>query len=181
MGPLAVDRNQLRANWSDQFDQHARWLRTVIFARSGGDRDAVDEVLQEVALAAVRRPPRDLAKLAPWLYQTAVRQALQYRRRAGRRKRRERVAAERECVDNNRASPLDWVLADERSQIVKQALQMLRPADREILLLKYTEDWTYRQLADHLGMSESAVESRLHRARAALRRELSRRNVNGAL
>ena len=29
----------------------------------------------------------------------------------------------------------------------------------------YLKDWSYRQLAAHLGISESAVEARLHRAR----------------
>jgi RNA polymerase sigma-70 factor (ECF subfamily) len=45
----------------------------------------------------------------------------------------------------------------------------LSPRDAEILLLKYTEDWSYRELAAHLGISESAVEARLHRARGRLR------------
>jgi RNA polymerase sigma-70 factor (ECF subfamily) len=42
-----------------------------------------------------------------------------------------------------------------------------------MLLLKYTEDWSYQQIADHLGMTHDAVESRLHRARAKLRSELA--------
>jgi RNA polymerase sigma factor (sigma-70 family) len=45
--------------------------------------------------------------------------------------------------------------------------------DAELLLLKYTEDWSYRQLADHLGISTSAVEARLHRAREKMRRQLA--------
>jgi RNA polymerase sigma-70 factor (ECF subfamily) len=49
----------------------------------------------------------------------------------------------------------------------------LKPRDAEILLLKYTEDWTYRQLAEHLGQSASAVEARLHRARKKMRCQLA--------
>ena len=45
--------------------------------------------------------------------------------------------------------------------------------EAEILLLKYSEDWTYRQIADHLGLTSSAVEARLHRARQRLRRKLA--------
>ena len=41
-----------------------------------------------------------------------------------------------------------------------------------MLLLKYTENWSYRELALHLGVSLSAVESRLYRARERLRHEL---------
>jgi RNA polymerase sigma-70 factor (ECF subfamily) len=45
-------------------------------------------------------------------------------------------------------------------------------------VLKYTEHWSYRQLAEHLGATESAVEARLHRARARLREELGRLRLN---
>ena len=45
--------------------------------------------------------------------------------------------------------------------------------DAELLLLKYTEDWSYRQIAANLGVSESAVEARLHRARQKLRSALA--------
>ena len=53
------------------------------------------------------------------------------------------------------------------------AIKRLVRRDAEILLLKYTEDWSYRELAEHLGISESAVEARLHRARQRLRSELA--------
>jgi len=37
------------------------------------------------------------------------------------------------------------------------------------LLLKYLEDWSYRELSDHLGLTLPAVQARLHRAKARLR------------
>jgi RNA polymerase sigma-70 factor (ECF subfamily) len=55
----------------------------------------------------------------------------------------------------------------------------LSEADAEVLLLKYTESWSYRQLADHLGISLSAVQARLHRARARLRSALEALDVVG--
>ena len=63
---------------------------------------------------------------------------------------------------------------------MRGALERLSRRDAEILLLKYTEDWSYRELALHLGASESAVEARLHRARARLRAELMRADIQGA-
>ena len=68
-------------------------------------------------------------------------------------------------------------MADERQRLTREALERLPRQDAEILLLKYTEDWSYRELAEHLGIRESAVESRLHRARARMRRELADINV----
>jgi RNA polymerase sigma-70 factor (ECF subfamily) len=74
--------------------------------------------------------------------------------------------------DAGASDPLVWVLADERRRQVRVAIKRLPPRDSEILLLKYTEDWSYHQLAARLGVSHSAVETRLHRARARLRSEL---------
>ena len=66
-----------------------------------------------------------------------------------------------------------WLLADERRRMVREALDCLKDRDAEILLLKYAEGWSYQQIAAHLGITESAVESRLHRARKRLRREMT--------
>lgn len=160
-------------DWPRALAEHGRWLRTVVYARVG-ERQAVDEILQEVSLAALRQqsPLEDETKVAPWLYRTAIVQALLYRRRAGRqRKLRDRYAelVRPTEVDTRQPDPLLWLLAHERRQSVRQALVQLPRRDREILLLKYTEDWSYRQLATHLGVSESAVQARLHRARKRMR------------
>ena len=47
-----------------------------------GEPQAIDEVMQDVSLAAVRQqaPLNDPEKVAPWLYRLAVRQTLLYRR-----------------------------------------------------------------------------------------------------
>ena len=41
-------------DWSAELARHDRWLRCVVLARLG-ERQGVDEVLQEVAMAAVRQ------------------------------------------------------------------------------------------------------------------------------
>ena len=157
-------------DWSARLVLHARWLRTVISARSG-DAGATDEIYQEIALAAVRQNP-DVpdAKVAPWLYRLAVRQALLHRRRLGRQRRlRQRLAVDPSPGMDETLDPLDWLLADERQQLIRRAVGQLHAKDAELLLLKYTEDWSYHDLAAHLGISHSAVETRLHRARQRLR------------
>lgn len=163
-------------DWQSVLTKHDRWLRTVIFARTG-ERQTVDEIMQEVSLAAIRQqaPIQDPAKVAPWLYRLAVTYSLLYRRKQGRRRKLiDRYVQRFQPTEEDRRTtdPLGWLLADERSKLVRQALKRLPHRDAEILLLKYTEDWSYRDLARHLGTTESAVESRLHRARCRMRSEL---------
>jgi RNA polymerase sigma-70 factor, ECF subfamily len=163
-------------DWNAALAQHDRWLRTIVLARVR-ERQAVDEVMQEVALAAVRQaaPLLDVAKVAPWLYRLAVRQSLLYRRKCGRKRRLESSYAQfgPPALGATLADPLAWLIAQERRSLIRQALGRLAARDREILLLKYTENWNYHQIAQHVGASHSAIEARLHRARRRLREELA--------
>ncbi len=170
-----------KIDWPAVFAQNQGWMRAVILARLG-EPQAVDEVLQEVSLAAVRQtqPLRDPSKLAPWLYRLAVTQTLLYRRKRGRRRKMMARYAEKfqpTEADVGAVDPLGWLLADERQQRIRTAMQRLAPKDAEILMLKYTQNWSYHQLAVHVGVSESALEARLHRARARLRQELAELEV----
>lgn len=166
-------------DWRAALAEHERWLRLVVLARLGGpDRAAaVGDVMQEVALAAGKGADRlrDASRAAPWLYRVAVAAALQHRRKAGRRRKlidryRQRLPTEPAFADD----PLDWLLAREQRELVRRALASLPPRDAEVLLLKHTQDWSYTQLADHLGVGVPAVEGRLHRARKKLRAALRR-------
>ena len=169
-----------RIDWPAVLAAHDRWLRTVVYARVG-EVQAVDEVMQDVSLAAVRQqaPIHDAEKVAPWLYRLAVMQSLLYRRKQGRRRKLiDRYTQRNPPTDCDREpDPLDWLLAEERRRQIRVALGRLPRRDAEILLLKYTEDWSYNQLARHLGVSHSAVEARLHRARQRLRTELAALDV----
>lgn len=170
IGPAA------KIDWAHALAEHGRWLRTVAIARMGSSQ-GVDEVLQEVSLAAVKQaaPLQDPTKVAPWLYRLVVTHCLLHRRTLGRRRKlteRYTTACPPSDHDAGAVDPLAWLMAEERQRLIRQALEQLPHRDRELLLLKYTEDWNYHQIAHHLGLSHSAVETRLHRARAKLRTKL---------
>lgn len=177
----AVSSASPQIDWEEVLSQHRAWLRSVIAARLG-EPQAIDEVLQEVSLAVLanRAPLADASKVAPWLYQIAVRQSLLYRRKHGRRRNLMTRYAERlqpKESDTRTPDPLDWLLSQERATRIRLAMDDLAHRDREILMLKYNHDWSYRDLAGHLGISESAVEARLHRARKRLRSKLEQLDV----
>jgi RNA polymerase sigma factor (sigma-70 family) len=162
-------------DWPATFAKHSRWLRTALFARLG-ERQAVDEVMREVEFAAVslRTPLYDPARAGAWLYRVALRQSLLYRRRQGRqRKLLDGYAQSRSESSSVVQDALSLLLLAERRQLVRDALVKLPRRDAEILLLKYTEDWSCRELAMHLGVGERCVETRLQRARQRLRQAIT--------
>lgn len=166
-------------DWGRCLLEHADWLRKVILARTG-EPQAVDEVWQQVALAAVeqRSPLADPAKVAPWLHRLAVVLSARYRRKQGRgRKVLARLAEDRSAGGNSPGDPMEVLIRSERHELTRLALVRLAPRDAEILLLKYGQRWSYRQIALGLGITEKAVDARLQRAREKMRMELARLGI----
>jgi RNA polymerase sigma-70 factor, ECF subfamily len=163
-------------DWGATLAEHERWLRRVVASRLG-EPQAVDEVMQDVALAAVaqRSPLLNPARAAVWLYRLAVRHVLLYRRKTGRRRSLvDRYAARTAAGETDPCpSPLAWLLNAERQQLVQAALRRLPERDAELLVLKYAEGYGARELAERMGAAVSTIEARLHRARRRLREELA--------
>jgi RNA polymerase sigma-70 factor (ECF subfamily) len=163
-------------DWGVTLAVHESWLRRVVAARLD-EPQAVDEVMQDVALAAVaqRSPLQNPARVGVWLYRLAVRHVLIYRRKSSRR----RSLVDRYAIKNGACevdpapSPLSWLVHDERQQLVQQALRSLPPRDAELLILKHAEGLPARELAERLGVMTNTVEARLHRARRRLRNALA--------
>jgi RNA polymerase sigma factor (sigma-70 family) len=154
--------------------ENESWLRTVVRSRVP-EPEAVEDIMQNIALALVRQKDTlaEINRLGSWLYQVAVRQVLMYRRTRGRRRRFEEGLVKRAttgAVDAvyTAAGPVDRVLAAEQQQSVRAAMDRLNELDRQILLLKYSENWTYQELSEHLGVGEDTVEYRLSKARKRL-------------
>lgn len=166
-------------DWPATLAQHDRWLRITLFARLR-QRQAVEDVMQDVALAAasLQKPLSDSGRAGAWLYRVAIRQAMMYRRRRGRHQRLLDSYAQSWGDDRSVVpDPLAVLLLDERRKLIRDALLSLSRRDCEILLLKYTEDWSCRDLARHLGLGESCIEARLHRARQRLRAAMFKSQV----
>ncbi len=159
-------------DWSALLAEHRGWLGTVVRSRLR-DGAAVDDVLQEVSMAVLKQSnrPEQAEKVAPWLYRIAVRKVINHQRHVGRRKKLlEGFVEERgETAGLEKTAPGEWLLKNEQANQVARAMEHLDAGDRQILMLKYTEGWGYRELAEHLGTTIKTVEYRLLRARQALR------------
>lgn len=163
-------------DWAHALETNRRWLATVVHARLA-DRQAAEDVLQEVALAAIRQSskPTDPAKVAPWLYRIALRKVINHHRSTGRRRKLiDGAIATGHAVDQaQELGPGEWLMQVESRQKVAEMMNRLEPQDRQILMLKYTEGWGYQELAEHLGITIKTVEYRLLKARRALRAHLN--------
>jgi RNA polymerase sigma-70 factor, ECF subfamily len=69
-------------------------------------------------------------------------------------------------------NPEEAVLRNDRSAVVRKALEMLPAKFREVLILRELEGLSYKEIADITGMPAGTVMSSLSRARDGLRQVL---------
>jgi RNA polymerase sigma factor (sigma-70 family) len=74
--------------------------------------------------------------------------------------------------DSSVCEPVD-LLGQERAESVSRAVQMLAPLQREAIILAEYEELTLEEIARATESTVASVKSRLHRARANLRRTLA--------
>jgi RNA polymerase sigma-70 factor, ECF subfamily len=66
--------------------------------------------------------------------------------------------------------PIDEYVEGQLSEPLARALARLSAEQRQVIILADLEEYSYQEIADIMGCSIGTVRSRLHRARALLRR-----------
>lgn len=133
-----------------------------------GDQAEAEEVLQEALLAAYDGMPgfRAEGSVKAWLCGIARRMCA---RRLAKRVRRERRLRLVHDAGKPGELPDAAVEARRRAEVVRAALEELKPSDREALLLRYEAGLSYREIADLQNIDEPAARKRASRALARLR------------
>jgi RNA polymerase sigma-70 factor (ECF subfamily) len=135
--------------------------------------EEVEDLVQEVfcrayqELASLRRPSR----FAPWLAQIARHLALTHVQREQGHSRIEQLEAWTWPVERI-PEPDQVVEAQERAALVWNALDQLRPEDRQLVVLYHLEGCTLREIARFLDRSAATVRWGLLRAEKRLSHKL---------
>lgn len=157
------------AAWTQFHRDYGPRIFRQLLAATRGDHDLASEALQQAYLRIARyaRPCALEPVFLGWL-RVVARTALSDCRR--------RRLSFWELLSRRRADPTDTEPSaaddDHLQASLDRAIAALDPADRELLSEKYLSGLSVRALAEKLAVSPKAVESRLTRARAELRRQL---------
>lgn len=84
------------------------------------------------------------------------------------------------ALSSEQVSPEQHAVRNERSEYIQELLDELAPDDRAGIVLKYWYDYSYAEIASVLDTTESAVKSRLFRARRALAELLAKTQDDSA-
>lgn len=145
--------------------------------------DDAEDVLQETFLKAYTHLGdfHGNSKFYTWLVRIAVNEALMKLRK----RRSDRTVPLDEPIDTGEdevvreiavwdQNPEDTYSREELAEVLDQAIQSLKPTYRTVFILRDIEEMSIEETAEALGLSISAVKSRLLRARLQLREKLTR-------
>ena len=159
--------------FQDLYDRYRDRLVHFI-TRKTGDPDRAQDLVQEAFIRAHRAlgSLSDPIAFPAWFGRIVHNEAITWLRR---NRRRHQVAIEDE---GRLVAPEDSgpdLAAEERGHRLRQALDKLRPAYRQILALKYEARLSYEEIAEVLDLPLGTVKARIHRARAMMKDKLQRR------
>ena len=150
-----------------------------------GDVADTQEVIQDVFWTVFRKAKtfRGSAQLSTWLYRLTVNAALGKIRRSkkGKEVEYEEFLPKFQEDGHHLVRPVvDWSNAlDEHyarreiQELLKQALDLLSPLDKSVVVLSDLEGLPDKEIAAAVGITVAAVKTRLHRARLFLRGKLA--------
>lgn len=148
------------------YDRRLRRIASCLL----GDRDLMDDALQEVAVKAARALPalRDPDAVGAWLARTTYRTCLDMLRR-----QRGLVLLAPEDLPESGDGVADFVDELAARDAVTRLLATLTPEQRAAVVLVDQEGLDYRLAAELLDIPAGTIGSRLSKARAVLRRAVS--------
>lgn len=168
--------------FSDLVSHYDRRIFRMAKQITQNDDDAED-VLQETFLKAYTHLDnfQGNSKFYTWLVRIAVNEALMKLRK----RRSDRTVPLDEPIDTGEdevpreiavwdENPEESYSREELGNILEQAIESLKPAYRTVFVLRDIEELSIEETAEALGLSISAVKSRLLRARLQLREKLTR-------
>lgn len=152
--------------FADQMAAHQGRLESFIRAVTG-DADAARDILQDTNVVLLRksRDYRPGTNFAAWAFRVARFEILSWRRRAGR----SRLTFDDELVERmaGTAQAQDDLYL-RRVEVLRECLSRLPERQREVIRLRYLEDWSVTDLARKTGENANAVSQLLFRARQNL-------------
>ena len=161
-GPVVEKARQgNEAAWRQLYDLHADLVFRLAL-RTVGEREAALDIVQETYVRAVRAIDgfRGDASFRSWIGRIAINEARTWIRKAARQRE---ISLDAAPGQSDGADPVDEVVA--RSELAQRAIAFaatLPARQRDAVLLRTTEGYSHREIAEMLGTSEGSVRVSYH-------------------
>lgn len=145
---------------------------TMVYNKCYGfakDGDEAKDLTQDVFLKLFVKLAsfKGQSKFSTWLYAFTYNHCVNYVTRSTAKKF-EKQSVDYADIENLSEEPSDSDFSDMRVDKLKKALDLVSPDEKMILLLKYQDNLTIKEIEIVLGIGESAVKMRIKRAKDRL-------------
>lgn len=161
-------------------DSHQEKVRNTCFRFVKNPEDA-DDVAQEVFIQVYESLShfRAESELSTWIYRIAINKSLDFIRKKKRKKRFAQLTSlfgfgeeQDEIVLPSEDNPQRELEDRERRQILDAAIAKLPESQQTAIVLSKYEGFSNKEIASIMGVSLSAVEALIHRAKKNLHKQL---------
>jgi RNA polymerase sigma-70 factor, ECF subfamily len=146
---------------------------------TGAPESDVEDIVAESLLHAWRdrRSFRGNAEPVTWVLSIARNRVREFRRKEGLRRKSDQILRAIAKMDSE-AVPDHLLQEAETKRMVRRTLEEIPPEYGRILVQRYVEGRTQREIAAASRESEEAIESRLCRARESFRDSMKRSQIH---
>jgi len=152
------------------YDRYSQVVYNKCYGFSKSQQEAED-LTQDVFLKLFvkLRSFKGTSKFSTWLYAFTYNHCVNYVNR-NTAKKIERKSVNADVLEDRLYDPVtdDKDISQLRVDKLKEALELISPDEKMILLLKYQDGLSINELRDILGLGESAIKMRLKRAKEKL-------------
>ncbi len=166
-----IDHGQFRDAVARCADMYGPALGRFCMALLGSQQDA-EEALQETLIAAhgAMSQYRKEGSIRAWLFGIARRQCARHLEKNSRHRNHLSIVSDDIVGDS---APAAHLAAKQRARSVRSALDTLKPSEREILVLRYQAELSFREIAQACGIEAATARKRASRGLQRLRKTLS--------
>ncbi len=162
--------------FTELVNKYQKWVHTLVW-RKIGDFHIAEELTQDVFLKVYKK----LSTLKPtdhfpgWLYVIASRHCIAwYRKKQLPTTSLDTMPTselEELCYLQHESASGEQISLERQRDIVKRLLEKLPESERTVVTLHYLAEMSCEKISEFLGVSPNTVKSRLHRARARLKKQ----------
>jgi RNA polymerase sigma-70 factor (ECF subfamily) len=178
---LAVEAAKTDAKaFGELYERYVDRIYSYIFHRVGNVHDAEDLTSRTFfrAMSHLQSYEDKGLPFSAWLYRIAHNLVANWHRDRGRKP----VVALDDVVLKSHAHEHPEALAEaqEDVRLLGALVRGLDPLRQELLLLKFREGFSNAEIATIMGRSEGAIKSLYHRTLLAMRKDLTKKGLDGA-
>lgn len=156
------------------YKEYKENIFNYLIIKVNGNKDIAEDIFSDTFHSAFLSAPKlkKINSLQSWLLQIANRRFYDYLRKNYRDKKHIETLDDNEIVAND-----DFIQSleiKEKVNAIRIALENIKPHYNKVLILRYEEYKSHKDIAKEMNKSESAIQNLIFKAKNALKKELEK-------